>query len=150
MRNLRNAPPADPRRKPAIAHDRHLPSVARHHLSQPSSVSPAFQQNRSAMEPISFALAIVAEARTLGISVKNRIANYRTGPETFRALNLSVDRLANNMTTVESCLSKFPDVVPTSISDVFHGTFGRSSRYSQGLRPDDGAVVLESVLGEWQ
>ncbi len=76
------------------------------------------------MEPISFALAVIAEARTLGTSIKNRIANYRTSPETFRALNLNVDRLAKHMATVESRLSSFPGAIPTGISDVFHDTLG--------------------------
>ncbi len=76
------------------------------------------------MEPISFSLAIIAEARTLGTSITNRIANYRTGPDTFRALNVNVDRLAKHMETVESRLSSFPGAVPTGISDVFHDTLG--------------------------
>ncbi len=40
------------------------------------------------MEPISFALAIMTEARRLGTG-KTRIANYETGPETFQKLNLN-------------------------------------------------------------
>ncbi len=31
-------------------------------------------------EPIILAVAIITEARTLGTSIKNRVANYRTGP----------------------------------------------------------------------
>ncbi len=69
------------------------------------------------MEPISF-----AEARTLGISINNRIANYRAGPAAIRTLSLSVDRLAKHIAAVENRLSNFPDVVPTGISDVFRDT----------------------------
>ncbi len=74
------------------------------------------------MEPISFALAVIAEARTLGISIQNRLANYRAGPGTFRALSLSVNRLAKHITAVENLLSSSPDAVPTGISYVFRDT----------------------------
>ncbi len=74
------------------------------------------------MEPISFALAVIAEARTLGNSIQNRLANYRAGPETFRALSISVDRLAKHIASVESRLSSSPDAVPTGISEVFRDT----------------------------
>ncbi len=72
------------------------------------------------MEPISFALAIIAEARTLGISIKNRIENYRKGPGTFETLRANVDRLDRHIDEVERLLETFPSAVPSEISTTFY------------------------------
>ncbi len=74
-------------------------------------------------EPISFGLAIIAEARVLVTSISNRIGNYQAGPSTFRALNANIDRLARHILEVETLLQKFPEALPADISVVFNETF---------------------------
>ncbi len=74
------------------------------------------------MERTSLALAIIAEARTLGTSIKNRITSYRAGLETFRTVSLNLDHLAKHIAAKKNRLSRLLDAAPTGISDVICDT----------------------------
>ncbi len=102
------------------------------------------------MERTSLALAIIAEARTLGTSIKHRITSYRAGLETFRTVSLNVDRLAKHIAANENRLSRFPHAAPTGISDVFCDT----SAEVRGILKDSHQTMetsfSKSVLDKWQ
>ncbi len=95
-----------------------------------ASFQPAFTQaslalvprcengSASAMNP----LAVIGEVRTQVNSIKNRIANYRSGPDTFRTLTRNVDRLTKHVTEMKALLSSSPVALPPGISVVFRDT----------------------------
>ncbi len=60
--------------------------------------------------------------RTQVNSIKNRIANYRTGPDTFRTLSRNVDHLDKHVTEIEKLLSSCSVALPTGISVIFRDT----------------------------
>ncbi len=67
-------------------------------------------------------LAVIGEVRTQVNSIKNRIENYRSGPDTFRTLRRNVDFLDKHVTDMEALLSSSPAALPNGVSVIFHDT----------------------------
>ncbi len=99
---------------------------AKSKLYASSSIHPSkYRQSPSAMAVVAsvgFGIAIV-QARTILTSIEDRMNKYRKGPETFRKLRESVNRLKTHIEEVETLIETFPSTVPSEISTTFGEKF---------------------------